>query len=264
MTARAQRPWRRLTIILDRKGAAGLALPVSLPAAPAAFTDILPAVRSVADALQDEARRTLAAQGQSVTCGCGCDACCRHLVMLGEAEALGLLRTLHALPEDHLGRVRARFRAGLERLESAGLTPDLYTAFTREVHDTGRLGQMQAAYWELGIPCPFLEHGACSIYAERPLICRQYAMTSPPAACRTPFNAGTAMTKVLPPLDLAGAAAAFDGQLAHASRVLPLLLCLLRERQLARRSYPLLEPEPMLARFLDFAAEHYARKDQQP
>lgn len=262
MTAQAPLPWRRITIVLERPGSASLAVSVSLPAAPAVFAGILPAVRAVADALQDEAQRTVADLGRPVACGCGCDACCRHLVMLGEAEALGLLRTLRALPKDRQDRVNARFRAGIERLESAGLMPELYAAFTREAHDWRRLAGMQAAYWKLSIPCPFLEDGACGIYAERPLICRQYAMTSPPAACRTPFSAGTALVKVLPPLDLAGAAAAFDGQLAHASRVLPLMLCLLREAHLNRRACPVLEPEPMLTRFLEFAAEHYARKNQ--
>jgi Fe-S-cluster containining protein len=185
-------------------------------------------------------------------------------VVLGEAEALALLDTLRALPPDRQSRVVERFRAGIERLESAGLMPDLFAAFTRQAHDAPLLARMQAAYWALGIPCPFLEGGLCGIYQERPLVCRQYAMTSPPAACRTPFSAGTTLVKVLPSLDLAGAAAGFDGLAAHASRVLPLLLCLLREAHLDRRAYPLLEPEPMLARFLDFVAGHYARKEHHP
>ncbi|MHC1702168.1 MAG: YkgJ family cysteine cluster protein [Humidesulfovibrio sp.] len=264
MDAHPSLPQRRLTITLDRQGGEVLALGVLLPAAPAIFADILPAVRAVADALQDEARRTLAGLGQKVSCGGGCDTCCSHLVMLGEAEALALLGTLRALPPDLHSRVAERFRVGIERLESAGLMPDLYAAFTRQAHDARLLARMQAAYWALGIPCPFLEGGLCAVYDERPLVCRQYAMTSPPAACRTPFSAETALVKVLPPLDLAGAAAGFDGLSAHASRVLPLLLCLLRQAHLDRRAYPVLEPEPMLARFLDFAAGHYARKEHHP
>ncbi|OGR35472.1 MAG: hypothetical protein A2051_07235 [Desulfovibrionales bacterium GWA2_65_9] len=261
MNAHTALPWRKITIALHRRGGTTLAVPVPLPAAPATFVDIQPAVRAVANALQDEAHQTVAGMGRPVSCGCGCAACCNHLVMLGEAEALGLLRTLRTLPTDQQTRVSARFQAGLERLESAGLVPELYAAFTREFHDVKRLAEMQAAYWELAIPCPFLDDSACGIYAERPLVCRQFAMTSPPAACQAPFSAGTTLVKVLPPLDLAGAAAAFDGQLAHQSRVLPLLFCLLREAHLSQRPFPILEPEPMLARFLEFAGEHYARKD---
>lgn len=262
MTAHAPLPERRITMALDRPGAPVLAVPVPLPAGSASIVDILPAVRAVADALQDEAYRTVAEMGRPVTCGRGCDTCCNHLVMLGDAEALALLRTLRALPDRQRERVTGRFRAGLDRLEAAGLMPDLYAAFTRKPRDFHRLTELQAAYWELAIPCPFLDDGACGVYAERPLICRQYAMTTPPAACRTPFGPGVALVKVLPPIDLAGAAATFDGQRVHASRVQPLLLCLLREAILSQRLFPVLEPEPMLVRFLEFAAEHYARKEQ--
>jgi Fe-S-cluster containining protein len=261
MTAAAPLPWRNVFLSLQRQDGTASAIAVALPSVRAVFPDILPAVRAVADAFQDDALRTVAQMGRPCSCRQGCDACCKHLVALGEAEAVSLLRTLSTLPEAQRSRVVERFRAGHERLDSAGLMPDLYAAFTREAHNVQRLAEMQAAYWELGIPCPFLEDGACGIYAERPLVCRQYAMSTPPAACRTPFGAETALVKVLPALDLAGAAAAFDGQSAHASRVLPLLLCLLRETHLRLRPFPVLEPEPMLERFLEFAAEHYARKD---
>lgn len=34
-------------------------------------------------------------------------------------------------------------------------------------------------------PCPFLQDSACAIYDERPLVCREYLVTNPPAACTT-------------------------------------------------------------------------------
>ncbi len=264
MTTQNPLPRRRLLIALDRPGGDTPLVSVLLPDGAAVFPDILPAVRAVADTLQDEARRTVAELGQAVTCHLGCDACCRHLVVLGEAEALALLRTLRGLPEPRRQQVLARFQAGLARLESADLLPRLFAVFTREAHDWRHVAEMLAAYWELAIPCPFLEDKACGIYDERPLTCRQYAMTSPPAACLDPFGPQASLVKVLPPVDLAGAAAAFDGEQAHASRVLPLLLCLLLEPRLGRHGFPILEPLPMLDRFLKFAAGHYSRKDPPP
>jgi Fe-S-cluster containining protein len=38
-------------------------------------------------------------------------------------------------------------------------------------------------YFALGIPCPFLEDESCSIHPQRPLICREYLVTSDPALC---------------------------------------------------------------------------------
>ncbi|MBU1228516.1 MAG: YkgJ family cysteine cluster protein [Proteobacteria bacterium] len=253
-------PQRRLTITLDRASGDISTVAVDIPDAPAPFPAIMPAIRAVADAFQHEAQRVIASLGRAVTCRHGCDACCKHLVVLGEAEALAVLQTLRALPQAQRRRATDRFQDGLRRLESAGLLPRLFAVFTHEAHDWRRVGEMQAAYWELTIPCPFLEDGACGIYSQRPLICRQYAMTSPPAACETPFSPQTGLEKVLPALDLAGAAAAFDGQFAHASQVMPLLFCLLRQGHLAKRAFPALDPATMLARFLDFASEHYGRK----
>lgn len=261
MTAHAPAPTRRLTFRLDRTNAPALAVSVDVPATPTTFAGLMPAVRAVADALQGEAHRTVSDMGRPVTCGRGCDACCRHLVMLGEAEALSLLHTLGTLSEDRQELVRQRFKAGLAALEAAGLMPALYAAFTRQASDRSALAEMQTAYWELGIPCPFLEDSACGIYAGRPLVCRQYAMTSPPPNCRTPFSAQTALVKVLPSVDLAGAAAAFDGEFAQQTRLLPLLFCLLRETHLTLRPFPVLEPERMLTRFLDFATTYYPRQD---
>ena len=33
------------------------------------------------------------------------------------------------------------------------------------------------------IPCPFLEDESCSIHPERPLVCREYLVTSPAELC---------------------------------------------------------------------------------
>jgi hypothetical protein len=40
-------------------------------------------------------------------------------------------------------------------------------------------------YFEARIPCPFLEDERCSVYADRPLVCREHAVTTPPALCDT-------------------------------------------------------------------------------
>jgi hypothetical protein len=36
------------------------------------------------------------------------------------------------------------------------------------------------------VPCPFLEDESCSIHPIRPLICREYLVTSPPQFCENP------------------------------------------------------------------------------
>ena len=238
----------------------GPARALPLPPGPARFPDILPAIRTLADALVEGAQADLAAQGRPVSCGPGCAMCCRHLVTLGEAEALRLAGVVRALPQPRRARVKERFQAGLARLEKSGLLPELLAAFTRAPGDWVRFQRLQRDYWELDLACPFLEQGACAIYAERPLVCRQHLMTTPPAACADPFGPQTYLEKVLLPMDLAGAAAAFDGLKATESRVLPLMLCLFREPILLRRTYLLDDPYAMLLRFFDLVDLGYSRK----
>jgi Fe-S-cluster containining protein len=38
-------------------------------------------------------------------------------------------------------------------------------------------------YFHLGVACPFLLEESCSIHAERPLVCREYLVVSPPENC---------------------------------------------------------------------------------
>jgi hypothetical protein len=51
-------------------------------------------------------------------------------------------------------------------------------------------------YFALGIPCPFLEDESCSIYADRPLACREYLVSSEPANCSRPEAAAVAVIEV--------------------------------------------------------------------
>jgi Fe-S-cluster containining protein len=69
--------------------------------------------------------------------------------------------------------VRARFADSLRRLDEAGLKARL-----AEAGDAGAQGAtvrtLSLEAFALGIACPFLEDEACSIYADRPLACRQH------------------------------------------------------------------------------------------
>jgi hypothetical protein len=49
---------------------------------------------------------------------------------------------------------------------------------------------MSLAYFTLRVPCPFLEEESCSIHPERPLVCREYLVTSPAELCAGPQQEG--------------------------------------------------------------------------
>ena len=50
--------------------------------------------------------------------------------------------------------------------------------------------ELSSAYFALGIPCPFLEEESCSIHPDRPLVCREYLVTSPSELCAGPAQEG--------------------------------------------------------------------------
>jgi Fe-S-cluster containining protein len=101
-------------------------------------------------------------------------------------EALALVLLIQTLPEPRRTAVQSAFAMAVERLRAA----DLYESYMRR--DQGLTVESARAltrrYLALGIACPFLEHDACSIYADRPFVCRQYFVTSPSELCKAPFD----------------------------------------------------------------------------
>jgi Fe-S-cluster containining protein len=118
-----------------------------------------------------------------VTCAKGCGACCRQIVPVSQAEARALGRLVAAMPEARRDHVRQRFRDALAALEVQGLLAEVDAARATPGASARDLG---LRYFKAGVACPFLEDEACSIHPERPLACRQYLVTSPPAQCADP------------------------------------------------------------------------------
>jgi Fe-S-cluster containining protein len=153
---------------------------VTVPAGPARLSDLLPVARALSDAVVRETCRAVEGAGEKVSCASGCGACCRNLVAISEVEARRIREVLDKLPEPRRSTVRARFAEARQRLEQAGLLEKLQAA---EEWTEADYQALVGTYFQQGIPCPFLEDEACSIYEERPITCREYLVTSPPEYC---------------------------------------------------------------------------------
>ena len=135
------------------------------------------------------------AAGRSVSCKEACAACCHHLIPISAVEAVLLAKTIASLPLTQRHAVTKRFEQAVQRMEKGGLL---------EPGATGRAALRSPAlkdgesswdatsrrYRELSIPCPLLEQQRCSVYAQRPLVCREYAVTSPRERCAHPRSEG--------------------------------------------------------------------------
>ncbi len=156
-------------------------LAITVPAEPVTLSRILPILQGFTNAVIGVAESKVANHGESISCRSGCGACCRQIVPISPSEAHSLKRLVDSLPEPKRQAVQERFTAAVRQLRESNLADSMDAV--REVGDEGELA---AAYFQLGIACPFLEEESCSIHQDRPLACREYLVTSPPQECSRP------------------------------------------------------------------------------
>ncbi len=146
---------------------------IGVPDKPVPATEVLPALQGLVNAVVDAAERKSLDAGLVISCRKGCGACCRQLVPISTIEGERLLGLIEAMPGERRAAIRRRFGDAGAAIEAAGLTAP-----------AGRSDrEMSVGYFALRIPCPFLEDESCSIHPDRPLVCREYLVTSPAALC---------------------------------------------------------------------------------
>ena len=103
-----------------------------------------------------------------------------------------MAREIELLDSPRREYLRTRFDTAIDRLEQSGLLETLRTPPT----ETEGYQSLLRRYFKAGIACPFLENESCSIYAQRPMICREYAVTSAAARCADPFAGGVEIVRL--------------------------------------------------------------------
>lgn len=163
-----------------------LAADFRVPAGPASPGDFLPLARALADQIVRLSVAHVEAEGRAVSCRAGCGACCRQLVPINKAEARSIRDLVEALPEPRRSEVKGRFAEAVRVLGEAGLLTSLdHRAGHEDDEHRWALGRR---YFQMGVACPFLEDESCSIYPDRPLVCREYLVTTPPELCARPVH----------------------------------------------------------------------------
>jgi len=156
-------------------GALRIAHPITVPNAPVPAAEVVPALQGLVNAVVEAAEA-----GHTVSCRKGCGACCRQLVPVSRTEGERLLQLVKAMPADRREALAARFAAAEAAINRTGL---------KERGDRSDRA-LSVAYFAQGIACPFLEDESCSIHPERPLVCREYLVTSPAELCSGPAQEG--------------------------------------------------------------------------
>ncbi len=156
-------------------GGLRIAHPISVPSAPVAAAEVVPALQGLVNAVVEAAEA-----GKPISCRKGCGACCRQLVPVSRTEGERLLQLVEGMPPVRREALTARFAEAEKAIDAAGL----------KVREGRSDRELSTAYFALGVPCPFLEEESCSIHRERPLICREYLVTSPSELCSGAMQEG--------------------------------------------------------------------------
>jgi Fe-S-cluster containining protein len=153
--------------------------------------DLIPMARSLSAGITAAGIEWAVSEGHAISCAAGCAACCRPLIPISPIEAVSLLDVVRAMPEPRQSEVRGRFAAAVKRMEKSGLL-DAKTKKGRNallqknvVRGESAWDNVSRRYHALQIACPFLENEACSIYEQRPMVCREYHVVTPKEYCAT-------------------------------------------------------------------------------
>jgi Fe-S-cluster containining protein len=171
-------------------------VPVAIPTGQQPVRALLPAARELTHEITGVAVRAAEREGRAVSCRAGCGACCRQLVVISLTEAQSLADAVAAMPPDRQAIIRQRFADALGRLEAAGLLDPGEPKGDRHLIHPGDGPPLAFRYFHQKIACPFLENESCGIYADRPLVCREYLVTSPAEDCARLYELPIARVEV--------------------------------------------------------------------
>ena len=159
---------------------------IPLPNVDSPMRLLLPAFRKFTDlVIGAEVANVLEGTDRTISCGPACGACCRQLVPISAIEARELKRMLGKLRGPRKAAIRNKMRVIRETLEQENLLESLTVALQNPT-DQRALFKVGVDYMKLGLPCPFLENESCGIHEVRPLICREYLVTSSFEHCAWP------------------------------------------------------------------------------
>ncbi|MGO8800391.1 MAG: YkgJ family cysteine cluster protein [Roseiarcus sp.] len=176
---------------------------LSVPTQPAPIETWLPLLNALADHATQAAGQAAERAGKRVSCRKGCAACCRQLIVISLVEARALAKLVAEMPEPRQSDVRARFARSARRfVEIAARRRDApgrrNAARSASIEADRR--RLAAAWFAEQIACPLLEHELCGVHQARPLVCREYQVTSPSEACASLFREPVERVEVSAPI----------------------------------------------------------------
>ncbi len=148
------------------------------------LAELVPTTLELTDILVARATRKVARSGDRISCRAGCGACCRQMVCLSIPECFYLVDFMERMP----GAARATALRQFAEIESRLAEQNLIEPLLDPDYHDDRALQIAHKYFFMHMPCPFLTEESCSIHTHRPVVCREYNVTSPAELCVDPIR----------------------------------------------------------------------------
>ena len=164
---------------------------MTVPATPIKPQRMLPIFQQMSSAVVDTSVEATIATGKTISCKSGCGACCRQAVPISEVEAYKIAEIVESMDAERQLVVRQRFADALKHFTDMNWFEQLIDLKDMaSVNDPDfsaeKFTSVVTGYFHEGVPCPFLEAESCSIHTDRPMVCREYLVTSPAENCSSP------------------------------------------------------------------------------
>jgi Fe-S-cluster containining protein len=171
-----------------------LSFEMSVPKNKVKLSRMLPIFQQMTHSIVDIGVQKIESEGKEISCKKGCGACCNQLVPISEAEAFQIGELVAEMPEPRQSQIKQKFADACQHFNEIGWFKKVDK--NNELNDDERR-QLVLDYFAESILCPFLEDESCSIHQNRPLVCREYLVTSPAELCAKPTAEKIDRVKIL-------------------------------------------------------------------
>ena len=151
----------------------------------AKLADMVPLARAVSARITEKVSEIVRLNGGTIPCCKGCSACCNYLVPLAIPEVFRLREEVLAMPVARQLIIEQGCLLAARRI--VGKQPPASFAEPGGVQAAGSAAELlnTASSWyaDFELSCPFLHNDICTIYEERPMVCREYSVSGSSRAC---------------------------------------------------------------------------------
>jgi len=147
------------------------------------LADIVPAARVICDKIADIATEQIRIEGGFIPCHKGCSTCCSYLVSLSVPEVLRFRQEFFLKQKYRSSQTLQTYLLAAKKIMSHRPPNQVFKFFSNSSDNPSELNPLSDWYAGLNMACPFLCNNQCSIYQQRPFVCREHFVSNPVHGC---------------------------------------------------------------------------------